>query len=114
MQVVLGGVSWVWACDLRFALVIFAHLKIAVDKYFSTKLTPNSKIAKNSAAARYYTSIDNQTARFPGICNAMHKLGGVNTGRLACARFVFPSRAIDYIDSFSNSRVGLHAALGPP
>ena len=44
VQVVPGGVSWVWACDLRFALVIFAHLKIAeVDKYFSTKLTPNSK-----------------------------------------------------------------------
>ena len=36
--------SWVWACDLRFALVIFAHLKMTeVDKYFSTKLTPSSK-----------------------------------------------------------------------
>jgi len=44
VQVVPGGVSWVWACDLRFALVIFAHLNMAeVDKYFSTKLTPNSK-----------------------------------------------------------------------
>ena len=33
-----------WACDLRFAFVIIAHLKFAdIDKYFSTKLTPNSK-----------------------------------------------------------------------
>ena len=40
VQLVTGGVSWVWACDLRLALVI---LPAKVDKYFSTKLTPNSK-----------------------------------------------------------------------
>ena len=33
VQVVLGGMSWVWACDFRFASVIFSHLKIAeIDK----------------------------------------------------------------------------------
>jgi len=71
--------SWVWACDLRFALVVFAHLKIAeVDKYFSTKFTPNSNYSAdlgsslNPNTARYCTPIDNQTARFPGICNASH------------------------------------------
>jgi len=42
VQLVTGGVSWVWACDLRFALVIFARLKIAeVDKYLSTKSRSN-------------------------------------------------------------------------